>query len=323
MPPQVYLAVTALTISGLALFFGYLRYLTKAGISIRGEYSLVSSMACADSYVGDVVLENNKDRSATIFGIYLRIGYNYYLQIEDFENSPLVLKPFDTYRKEYDPIEFYTSSLHWILLNELLHDKRAVKRLVLSTSQGKYFPRPLRTWDPVLSFFQNHTITVIRPARSTYKGKAYGSNVIYLIEVTLENGAEQILPIHPRDYEIRRFRSFRFTKDCLVSKASLEEFIQQQRNEGKLLVKSFVVHDLNEMRSWKDAPYDAEYKAEFLSAFQVYVVGRLQTKVSNWKMKKLNKERAKEANAGNALNSSEEETMKVSEGPVPPSPTQE
>src|SRR5205823_5735445 len=140
-----------------------------------------------------VRLENLKDRSITIFGIYLRLGYNTYVIIEEFDEEPLILKPFETYYRRYDPIECYAVSSNRLRINALLNDERVRKRVVVSTSSGRYTVRRyLRKWDPVHLFFRNHLTTVARPIRSIYKGKAYGSNTIFLVKVKLRDSSEQV-----------------------------------------------------------------------------------------------------------------------------------
>jgi hypothetical protein len=263
-----WVGLVALVISPLALLFGYLRYRTKTGIRIHGAWGTMSTISCEDTFVHSVILENQKDRASTIFAIYLRVGYNYYIEIEDFRHSPLILKAFETYHQEYDPIDFYAVSMKRILLDDLLRDPTVPKRLFLSTSQGKYrVPKPYKHWDPMVDFFSNHAVGVIHPTKSTFKGKAYGSNVIFLVELKFTDGSDQLVPIHARDYKSRVFKGFRFTEDSLASKQNLEDFLKQQQTAGKFTIASFEVHNLKE---WRDKLYDEKrevIKAKKLSRF--------------------------------------------------------
>ena len=96
----------------IGLYFASKAYWLKWGIRLRGTFSISSSMACDDDYVSSVVLENVKDRAVTIFAIYLQIGPNIYIVIEEFGDKPLILKGFETFQNNYEPIEFY-SHLSW------------------------------------------------------------------------------------------------------------------------------------------------------------------------------------------------------------------
>jgi hypothetical protein len=54
-----------------------------------------------------------------------------------------------------------------------------------------------RHWDPSLLFFQNHLTGIIWPIRSTFRGKAYGSNVKYLAILKMLDGDEKGAMIWP------------------------------------------------------------------------------------------------------------------------------
>ena len=54
---------------------------------------MCSSVSCSDNYISSLTLENLKDRAVVILKIYLRLGHGYFVEIEDFENSPLILRP--------------------------------------------------------------------------------------------------------------------------------------------------------------------------------------------------------------------------------------
>ena len=107
------------------------------GAYLRGAFTPCQSRDCSDMFVSEVILENVKDRAVPIFGIYLRLGYSYYLEVEDFEDGPLLLRPYETYRKGFGPIEFYGINDNKIDLNDLLSNQRIKKSLFLSISDGK------------------------------------------------------------------------------------------------------------------------------------------------------------------------------------------
>jgi hypothetical protein len=135
--PPIIVSIAALCVSALALSLAALNYRRKAGILVRGSYSLVSSSRDTnDAYVNSLVLENLKDRAITIFEIYLVVGYNYYITLDDRESNPLVLKAFETYAATYGTVQFYGLNGKTIKLQNLLNNRRIKKRIVLSTSEG-------------------------------------------------------------------------------------------------------------------------------------------------------------------------------------------
>ena len=89
---------------------------------------MASSVYCDDPYLSSLVIENLKDRAITIFEIYLKVGNHCYIQIEDFDPKPLVLRAYETYQKEYGPIEFYSVNMKRVGLSELLSGRTVKKR---------------------------------------------------------------------------------------------------------------------------------------------------------------------------------------------------
>ena len=289
-------STVALIISIIALVYTVKTYLLKSGSSIRASYSTCSSsVSCEDQYVSSLTLENLKDRAVVIFKIYLKVGYNYYIELEDFDEKPLILKPFEAFKKEYDPIDLYSINLNRINLNKLFDNLKVKKQIILSTSDGKYVVRTwIKRWDPVYDFFKNHITAVIRPQRATYKGKSYGINAKYLIDIKTENNKEEIIPIYPHDYEIKKFIKFRLTKESIESKELLEEHLNNQIKKGLLSCKEIKVYD---MKTWLEKIYDRQnnriINAEYYDWFTYNVVGPVLTKLSNIRLRQKNKHQRK------------------------------
>lgn len=284
-------SIVALIISIIALIYTIKAYLLKRGSYIRGSFSICSTIACEDKYVSSVVLENHKDRAVVIYQMFLRIGHNYFIEIEDFGKEPLVLNPFEVYRKDYDPIDFYSVSLSKIELNNLLDNKRYPKKIILSTSNGKYIVKKrIEYWNPIGLFFKNHMTAIVHPMRTTYKGISYGNNARYIVEFKTKNAGEEIIAIYPNDYTIQKFRKFSLTKKSLESKEALEEYLYSQATEGNLNCDDIKVFELDK---WREDIYDKEnkriIKADYCNWFYHHLIGRIWTIFSNMQMKKKNK----------------------------------
>ena len=284
-------AVAALCISTVALIVAAKNYLRKSGLFVRGAFTTCSSIDCNDTYISSVILENLKDRAVTIFAIYIRYGHGCYLEIEDFEERPLILKPFETQRLEYGPIQFYSSNGSRIDMDALIK-KKIKKCLVLSTADGKYVvPSHVRMWSPYGDFFKNHLTEIVQPIRAKYKDKAIGGNAKYVVDILTDNGKEEIIPKRANDFELRVFSGFHLTRESLENKAALESFLGKQMELGNLSCKSFKVV---EMDSWKENTYQSytpTINAEHYGALQYYVFGRLLTRYSDWKLKRENARR--------------------------------
>src|SRR5256885_5901106 len=101
---SILIASLALFVSCAAAWFTLKMLLLKSGLELRGSYSLQSSIYCDDKIVGSVTIENCKDRSIALFNIFLQVGHNYYIELDDFETKPLILQPFEVLHREYEPI---------------------------------------------------------------------------------------------------------------------------------------------------------------------------------------------------------------------------
>jgi len=297
----------------LSLYLGLKAYRRKTGAYVRGAFTSCQSRDCNDVFVSEVILENLKDRAVTIFGIYLRLCYNYYVEIEDLEDKPLLLRPFETYRKAFGPVEFYGINNNKIDLNNLLSNQRIKKSLFLSTSDGKYKVRSrIRFWSPLYDHFTNYLTAVIRPVRSMYKEQSLGGNMKFVVDFVKEDGSVETVPIHPTDYELRRFSDFTFTRESLANKESLEQFLHKQKEEGKLACKDVVVYDL---QSWRTRAHEF-YKGKIIQAkpyglFHYYVVGRLYSIYVNWRTRRSNLRRAKQRTESSAVPATGELNSKV------------
>ena len=319
-------SLVALIVSIIALVYTTKTYLLKAGAYIRGSYSICSSISCDDKYVHNLKLENLKDRAIVIFKIYLKVGHNYFIEIDDFDGNPLILKPFEIFSKEYDPLDLYSAGTGRILLNGLLDDKSAKRQIVLSTSEGKYTVKEyINYWDAIGTYFQNYETVIIQPMRSVYKEKSYGSNAKFIVELKMEGGNDEVIPIYSNDYERRRFVHFSFTKESLLSKEALEEYLYERVIEGSLKCADVTVIELDK---WRNEIYKSQNKRVFTAKYEswlaYHVLGRLGTIVSDYRLKKQNQTlKPKEAptkhseEVGDSAASTAESTPKQNTTPKP------
>jgi hypothetical protein len=157
-------------------------------------------------------------------------------------------------------------------------------RIILSTSEGKYIvKKSIKHWIPVGEIFKNHLTGWIIPYSVKYKDKFVGSNVKYILLLKYQD-REQTIHLYERDYELRLFDNFIFTKESLENKDKLIKYIQEKVNQGKLLCKSFEVIEPSEWRK----EIHQEIIAPVFNRFQYYVLGRISTYLSNRKLKKDN-----------------------------------
>lgn len=297
---SLFISFSALIVSIIALVYTIEAFLLKSGHKIRGSISIGSSIECEDHYVFDLTLENIKDKATVIFEIYLKIGQNIYLELESFEESPLILGAFEVYHKEFDPILFYSVNLKHIKIDEVLSNSKIRKKIILSTTSGKYeVTAHIKHWSPTSQYFRNYYTAIIHPQRIEYKGKNYGYNIKYLVDLKYD-GNETVIAIH-KDLERNRIKKPRLTSEALHSKTSLETFFRNEKKAGNVLFDEIKVLDFAEaIRDKKEIYEEKGLKAEVYGFFQYKIVGRIHSIWMNYslwrKNRKLRNERKKELN---------------------------
>ena len=286
------MAVASFVIASIALIFAFRGDRRKTGMDIRCSFSVASSITSKEKWVHDVRLENVKDRPAVIYKIYLEVGHGIYVEIEDLTENPLTLDPYGVYQKEYDPIEFYTHGLS--RLTGLLDDETKRRRIVLTTSEGRYMPKSgTRVFDdPLLdTILKNFSTGIARPNRLFYKGRSYGSGAKYILTLFDRDLKEEVIPIYPRDYEVKKIRDVSLTRESLESKQALECFLETQIRAGTAPFESFQVVDLESYRRTALEAYPTSIAVVHQGWFSYRVVSRLVTIWENWDWRRRNKKR--------------------------------
>jgi hypothetical protein len=291
-----WLSIATLVVAVIAAIYSARAYWLKSGLDIRGTWGIMSSIAAEDRYVHEITLENLKDRSVVIFKIFLEVGHGYFIELEDFDPEPLILKPFEAVRRRYDPIDHYSVNMRRIRMDPVLTNRRSRRRLVLATSQGRYnVTRWVDRWDPVGLFFRNYATAIVRPMRSTLDGKAYGSGTKYVVKLMNPGRDAEFIPIYARDYEVKKFVGFQLSREALESRRALEVFLLERAIEGDLRCADLEVFDLQE---WRATTY-GDGVAEPLDAkprgwLAYHVGGGLVTRWENLRLWRLNRAHRRE-----------------------------
>ncbi|MDV1094982.1 hypothetical protein ACSI5N_25500 (plasmid) [Raoultella ornithinolytica] len=273
----------AIVISLIALFVAISNYRRKSGINVKGYFTITTAASAEDLFISNITLENLKDRAVIIFKIFVRVGSNYYIEIDDFEDSPKILKPYESYSSNYTPVDFYCLNMQRVSFNEILNDRKRKIQIVLSTSHGKYpVKEVVRRWDPVFDFFKNHMTACVIPMRPRNNIGYFGSKFKYLVKVHAQNGYVNTIPIYPDDFNVPRFENFRLTHDALSSRESLEVFLTEQAVNGKLKCINVEVIDADVIRAEN---YSHDFgniqEARYYNKFTYHIIGRLLTIWSN------------------------------------------
>ncbi|MDT8339756.1 MAG: hypothetical protein RQ763_11235 [Sulfurimonas sp.] len=256
----------------------------KKGIDVRCSYSLCSSIECEDKYISDFILENRKDKSIVLFQIYLKLGHNYYLELEDFEHAPLIIKPFEVYSQSFDPLLSYSVSMKRIKLDKLFDNPKVKKKILLYTTEGVYEVKAhINMSHPISLFFKNYATAVIKTNRLKYDDKAYGMNIKYLVEFTHNDGKKNVLALREDSYRTK-FKNLTLNKESLRNKENLEIFFQEKLDDNilKNITKINVIDFKKEIQDYfENTNTDKIIEAEYYGFFKYYVVGKIVTIIKN------------------------------------------
>lgn len=275
----------------VAAWYAIRAYALKTGVSVRGSYGTTSTVDCEGPFVSSVTLENMKDRAVVVFGIWFDLGPGYYLELERFDDAPLIIEPFQVVHRTYDPIQHYSSGTDRVTLTELFPKRDLRRRLLISTPSGRYRVRTwIRRWEPIHDWLNNYTTGMFYPVRYTVDGKAYGSNILYLAKLRLPDGKTEAIPFREGDHELKRFKHFQLTKESLASASNLQTFLLEQALAGHIKCLDLEVIDLQASR--KEVFEEISKPPVILqprSPVVYHVLGRLYTFWENLRINRANR----------------------------------
>ncbi|NWO06765.1 MAG: hypothetical protein HLX50_14045 [Alteromonadaceae bacterium] len=293
--PSFMVSLVALIISFIALQYNVRTFWLKAGDKVRFNYSVASSIEAEDNYISSITLENLKDKALVIFEIHLKLANGLYLELERYEDSPLVVEPFGVFQKNYDPVIFYSSNGDRVKLDHLLDSRKSKPHVVLSTTNGKQKVKAnIPRWTPLGEYFGNVYSGIIQPMRLIHRDKAYGSNVRFLLDIEKADGERECVPIHSEDFRQSRLKNIELTEESLKDKPSFVALIESHLSEGLVNWKNYDIiefrKEVEQIEGFKDKN---PIKPDQVGALQYHIVGRILNWIESWKMSRQNRRRVR------------------------------
>jgi len=287
---SVPLSLLALILAFVTFLITIKTFVLKKGINIRCSYTLAGGVDCDDNYISDITLENRKDKSVIIFSIYMKLGYNYYLELENFESKPLIIKAFEAYSNHYKPIIFYSTGSHQIKINNLLTNEKISKKIVLYTSDGKYeINANIPILNPSIIWFKNYSTFIIAPYRLSLNNQVYGKNVKYVVEFIDINNEKSYLKLFKDSYSTSFKYGINISKKLLSNKEKLENYFyklidNKTLNDTKIVkvydFEQYLQKELNESDFNKNIIQSKKFN--FL---QYFIFGKIRTILDKMKSK--------------------------------------
>ena len=294
---ETVIAITSAVISVIALIFTVMAFWLKKGAKISGYINFCSDIQSEDDFPGEIILNNNKDKAIVINKIFVRFGYNCYLLIEDFGNSPLIIPAFESYKKKYEPIVSYSANMNRVSINNLISNNKIKQKIYLSTPEGKIIvSSPKKQWDPIVLCFKNFMTHYVIPDRIFYKGKAYGCRTLYLVELK-KDGKENILSFTPEDSHLIKYKNvfkgdLKFNKIAFDSVDNLKSYFMKLKKQHQIEFDEINVIDFQKYLNVNyQVNRDNIFEIPKLSGFQYYFLGNIFTRNKERKIKKQNKNR--------------------------------
>lgn len=279
-------ALLSLCVAVMAVFFAVAQYRLKRSIKISAAYGTGSTAGFSNSYITNVIIKNLKDRSEAVFGIYLRLGSNLYVELEKFDDSPLVIGPFETIVRSYKPVTFYGCGPYKVDINDAIQNCRANSRVVLSTSKGKYVTRKHKTyWMPVIESLRNKYVAALQcvqveDERPDDKRYVIPNSAQYIVRFSQEGEIKSFYIYKAGGYMFsHNMKNFKLEEHHLDNKETLLEHLNSLEGLEKDGVDSStisieVVKDLPEMKRMNEFYYKSA-KPQPSGWFRTNVLGKL------------------------------------------------
>lgn len=152
-PYLKYVPTIAVLIASLGVAIAYFNFKRKSDIEIVSTVETNQSTHFKKYCLSSYTLINKKDKPTVIYAVYFRIGYDLYIQLEDFSQSSghkfHILKPYEVHTKRFEKIYWYQNNHEKISIDSLLRNPQLKVSIVISTSEGKYVSKIKKTrWNP-------------------------------------------------------------------------------------------------------------------------------------------------------------------------------
>lgn len=273
---SLFVAMLSFLVSVVVLFYSGYQFFLKKGSSFYGTFSISSSAWSKQGYIGEIILENMKDKASPISYVYLRIGNNIYLELLDYSESPRIIGPFETIKIGLrEGVSGYISSTFKVDIDALLSDRKVKKTLMVATPKGISKVKNYKTfWNVYIASLQNNFIIPVRPVRKYYDGKEYSDSLQFVVtNQTDEAKTEEHFLYRNKTYSINNVS---VKTDDFSNADDLENFLKQSAEPPfRRLKVELVEHTFNGFDKYPDVDIF------HLGFFGTNVFGKAYTKISS------------------------------------------
>ena len=246
------IATLSLAIALAVLFYAAYQFFSKRGSRFCGIFWISSSVWSSQRYIGEVILENTKDKAVAINTIYLRIGRNIYTELIDYSDSPRIIAPFETIKLCFkEGVSGYVTSSYKVTLDSLLADNKVRKNLVISTPQGLSEVKSYKKfWNVYFESLKNQFIVPVHPVKKYHNGENYSDALQFIATIT-QNGQQvtEHFLYRGRTYEIE---GISVSTDDFVSATDLELFLSESNKSTNIFTVKRASYTYHDYEGYKD-----------------------------------------------------------------------
>ena len=286
---SLFISFVALIISLIALKYTISRHALKNGEKAQGYASFALGTESDEPYVHEVFIQNLKDKALIIHGIYVEVSASLTIVVEECEESdPIIVKPFEFYKKKYDPVDCYTFSSTpvdmSIALKGILFSKKTPK-LVLNTFNGKVIVKQRKfKWHPLSAYFKNRYRKIFHPKRLYIKDVAFGKNCNYLVKISRKEQKDENILIYENTYQNMWFSNIGGSRKDLYSAETLSSLFNKAKENGLAKFDRVEVIDLQKEYKEINSPHhEVRKKPKVYNHSNIFVstIGLAHTKIGD------------------------------------------
>ena len=234
-----YISFLSLIISLLALWITWKMFWLKSWDKYKViGYTSRWSIENSDTYISSITIQNLKDKPLVVFKIYFKLWYNLFIELEDFEDKPLIIKPFEVYQWNYWPILFYSDA--WFKkfnVNKLFKDEKVKNNIILETIEWKY-----KKFYVLGRFFKNYYTWIIEGFKLFHNDKSYWDKIDYIVDITYDDWKIESIKIY-KENDFKVFKNFKLYNKYLKSAKILKKYLDIQKDKWNIVCNRIDVID--------------------------------------------------------------------------------
>lgn len=301
------ISIFGLLVSLVVLYITFQTWKLKIGQSARASYGITSSIEADGTYISNVIIQNLKDKDLIIFGIYLRFGYNIYIDLlninDHYDKYHHIIPPLSTRVFELGAPVYYLRGVCEISIDDYFFRNYPKASIILLTNEGKLkASRFKKGWSPIVESFSNYSVLNIIPIRYYAKDSVVDTHehtenyidyasiektTLYVIRLKLNDNKEYEFKINP-NFKYKYFKNIDFDEEVVSSKDALRAYLLKCKDDG--LINFVEIISIIDFQQWITNSKSnlakriiSEDKIKPLNWFEFHIIAKIETMIVKFK----------------------------------------